>query len=128
MIPRYTRPVMATIWDAQTRCRIWFEIEAHAADAMAELGVIPKTAAKTIWEKGKEAKFDLARIEEIEREKERIKLDRERQGLEKTLSGIKGMNRLPDSVFVIDVRKEEIAVAVAGDFDAFATLLGDLPS
>ncbi len=45
--------------------------------------------------------------------KERIKLDRERQGLEKTLSGIKGMNRLPDSVFVIDVRKEEIAVAEA---------------
>jgi adenylosuccinate lyase len=68
MIPRYTGPAMAAIWNAQTRYRIWFEIEAHAADAMAELGVIPKTAAKTIWEKGKDARFDLARIEEIERE------------------------------------------------------------
>jgi adenylosuccinate lyase len=68
MIPRYTRPAMATIWDAQTRYRIWFEIEAHAADAMAELGIIPKAAAKTIWEKGKDAKFDIARIDQIERE------------------------------------------------------------
>jgi adenylosuccinate lyase len=59
---------MATIWDAQTRYRVWFEIEAHAADAMAELGVIPKAAAKTIWEKGKDVKFDIARIDEIERE------------------------------------------------------------
>ena len=68
MIPRYTRPAMAAIWDAQTRYRIWFEIEAHAADAMAELGIIPKAAAKTIWERGKDAKFDIARIDEIERE------------------------------------------------------------
>src|SRR5262245_1273254 len=68
MIPRYTRPEMAAIWDPQTRYRIWFEIEAHAADAMAGLGVIPKAAAKTIWEKGKKAKFDVARIDEIERE------------------------------------------------------------
>jgi adenylosuccinate lyase len=68
MIPRYTRPEMATIWDPQTRYRIWFEIEAHAADAMAELGVIPKAAAQEIWAKGKNAKFDVARIEEIERE------------------------------------------------------------
>jgi len=68
MIPRYTRPVMAAIWDPQTRYRIWFEIEAHAADAMAELGVIPRSAAKTIWEKGKAATFDIARIDEIERE------------------------------------------------------------
>jgi adenylosuccinate lyase len=68
MIPRYTRPEMAAIWDPQTRYRIWFEIEAHAADAMAELGVIPKAAAKTIWEKGKHAKFDVARIDAIERE------------------------------------------------------------
>ena len=68
MIPRYTRPEMATIWDPQTRYRIWFEIEAHAADAMAELGIIPKAAAKTIWEKGKHATFDLARIDAIERE------------------------------------------------------------
>jgi adenylosuccinate lyase len=59
---------MATIWDPQTRYRIWFEIEAHAADAMAELGVIPKAAAQEIWAKGKNAKFDVARIEEIERE------------------------------------------------------------
>jgi adenylosuccinate lyase len=68
MIPRYTRPAMAAIWDAQTRYRIWFEIEAYAADAMADLGIIPKAAAKTIWEKGKDTKFDIARIDEIERE------------------------------------------------------------
>jgi len=68
MIPRYTRPEMAAIWDPQTRYRIWFEIEAHAADAMAELGIIPKDAARTIWAKGKDAKFNVARIDEIERE------------------------------------------------------------
>jgi adenylosuccinate lyase len=68
MIPRYTRPEMAAIWDPQTRYRIWFEIEAHAADAMAELGIIPKAAAKKIWDKGKNATFDIARIDEIERE------------------------------------------------------------
>jgi adenylosuccinate lyase len=67
-IPRYTRPQMAAIWSPETRFRIWFEIEAHAADAMAELGMIPKDAAKTIWAKGKAAKFDAARVEEIERE------------------------------------------------------------
>ena len=67
-IPRYTRPLMAAIWSPETRFRIWFEIEAHAADAMAELGMIPKDAAKTIWEKGKAAGFDVARIEAIERE------------------------------------------------------------
>jgi adenylosuccinate lyase len=67
-IPRYTRPQMAAIWSPETRFRIWFEIEAHAADAMAELGLIPKRAAKTIWEKGKAAKFDIARIDAIERE------------------------------------------------------------
>ena len=68
MIPRYTRPEMASIWEPQTRFKIWFEIEAHAADALAELGVIPKEAAKTIWAKGKDATFDVARIDEIERE------------------------------------------------------------
>jgi adenylosuccinate lyase len=68
MIPRYTRPEMAAIWEPQTRFRIWFEIEAHAADAMAELGIIPKEAAKTIWAKGRNATFDVARIDEIERE------------------------------------------------------------
>jgi adenylosuccinate lyase len=68
MIPRYTRPAMAAIWDPQTRYRIWFEIEAHAADAMAELGIIPKDAAAAIWAKGKDAKFDVARIDAIERE------------------------------------------------------------
>ena len=68
MIPRYTRPEMAAIWSPQTRFRIWFEIEAHATDAMAELGIIPKGAAAKIWAKGKNAKFDIARIEDIERE------------------------------------------------------------
>jgi len=68
MIPRYTRPEMASIWEPQTRFRIWFEIEAHAADALAELGVIPKQAAKTVWEKARNVTFDVARIDEIERE------------------------------------------------------------
>jgi adenylosuccinate lyase len=68
MIPRYSRPEMAAIWTPQTRFRIWFEIEAHAADAMAELGMIPRAAAKKIWAKGKAAQFDIDRIDEIERE------------------------------------------------------------
>jgi adenylosuccinate lyase len=68
MIPRYTRPEMAAIWSPETRFRIWFEIEAHAADAMAELGIIPKAAAAQIWAKGNNARFDIARIEAIERE------------------------------------------------------------
>jgi adenylosuccinate lyase len=68
MIPRYTRPEMAAIWDPQTRFRIWFEIEAHAADALAGLGVIPKEAAKAIWAKAKDATFDIERIDAIERE------------------------------------------------------------
>jgi adenylosuccinate lyase len=67
-IPRYTRAQMAAIWSPETRFRIWFEIEAHAADAMAELGLIPKEAAKTIWQKGNAAQFDTGRIDEIERE------------------------------------------------------------
>jgi adenylosuccinate lyase len=68
MIPRYSRPEMTAIWSPETKFRIWFEIEAHAADALAELGVIPKAAAKTIWEKGGAAKFDVAKIDAIERE------------------------------------------------------------
>src|SRR5688572_4551116 len=68
MIPRYSRPEMTSIWDPETRFRIWFEIEAHAASAMAELGVIPHHAAKKIWDKGRNAKFDIARIDAIERE------------------------------------------------------------
>ena len=68
MIPRYSRPQMAAIWSPETKFRIWFEIEAHAADAMAELGIIPKEAAKTIWDKGGNAVFDVSRIDDIERE------------------------------------------------------------
>lgn len=68
MIPRYSRPEMALIWSPETRFRIWFEIEAHAAAGLAEIGVIPKQAAKVIWEKGNAATFDVARIDEIERE------------------------------------------------------------
>jgi len=68
MLSRYTRPEMAAIWEAQTRFKIWFEIEAHAADAQAELGVIPKEAAKVIWAKARDVIFDVARIDEIERE------------------------------------------------------------
>ena len=68
MIGRYSRPDMVAIWSPEARFRIWFEIEAHAADAMAELGIVPKEAAKKIWDKGKKAKFNIARIDEIERE------------------------------------------------------------
>ncbi len=67
MIPRYARPEMAALWSPETRYRIWFEIEAHAADAMAELGTIPKSAAAEIWAKGRDAVFDADRIDEIER-------------------------------------------------------------
>jgi adenylosuccinate lyase len=65
MIPRYSRAEMSDIWEPQNRFRIWFEIEAHACDAMAELGTIPKEAAKAIWERGA---FEPDRIDEIERE------------------------------------------------------------
>jgi len=65
MIPRYSRPEMTQIWEPENRFRIWFEIEAHACDAQAELGVIPKAAAEAVWEKGA---FEVARIDEIERE------------------------------------------------------------
>ena len=67
MIPRYSRPAMAAIWEPQTRFRIWFEIEAHACDALAEIGIIPKAAAATIWEKAGHVTFDVDRIDEIER-------------------------------------------------------------
>lgn len=65
MIPRYSRPEMVRIWEPENRFRIWFEIEAHACDAQAELGVIPKEAAAAVWARGK---WDIARIDEIERE------------------------------------------------------------
>ena len=68
MIPRYSRPEMTNIWTAENRFRIWFEIEAHAADALAELGVIPKDAAQKVWQKGRDAVFDVDRIDAIERE------------------------------------------------------------
>jgi adenylosuccinate lyase len=68
MIPRYARDKMVSIWSPETKFRIWFEIEAHATDALAELGVVPKEAAAKVWEKGKNATFDVARIDEIERE------------------------------------------------------------
>ena len=68
MIERYARKEMSEIWSAASKYRIWFEIEAHGCDALAELGVIPKEAAKNIWDKGGSAEFDVARIDEIERE------------------------------------------------------------
>jgi adenylosuccinate lyase len=67
MIPRYSRAEMTNIWSPETRFRIWFEIEAHATTALAELGVVPKEAAKVIWEKGSAATFYTNRIDEIER-------------------------------------------------------------
>ena len=65
MIPRYSRPTMAAIWAPETRFQIWFEIEAHACDAQAALGVIPKSAAKAVWKRGA---FEVERIDEIEKE------------------------------------------------------------
>ncbi len=67
MISRYARPAAVAIWSQETKYRIWFEIEAHAATKMAELGVIPQQAADAIWEKGRDAVFDADRIDEIER-------------------------------------------------------------
>jgi adenylosuccinate lyase len=65
VIPRYSRPEMVQIWAPETRFRIWFEIEAHAADAQAAMGVIPKAAAEAVW-KAKDVEFDVARIDAIE--------------------------------------------------------------
>lgn len=65
MIPRYSRPDMVAIWSPETKFRIWYEIEAHACDAMANLGVIPKENAEAVW-KAKDVEFDVARIDEIE--------------------------------------------------------------
>ena len=67
MIPRYSRPEMVAIWSPETKFRIWFEIEAHACDAQADLGVIPREAAQAVW-KAKDVEFDIDRIDEIERE------------------------------------------------------------
>ncbi len=66
MIPRYSRPEMVAIWSAETKYRIWFEIEAHATTQLANLGVVPKAAAEAVWAKGSTASFDVARIDEIE--------------------------------------------------------------
>lgn len=68
MIPRYSRQEMVDIWSPETKFRIWFEIEAHAATAQTELGIIPKAAAETVWAKGRDATFNVERIDEIERE------------------------------------------------------------
>src|SRR3712207_1772602 len=68
MIPRYSRPEMVAIWSPETKFRIWFEIEAHATTALADLGVVPREAAEIVWEKGSRAVFDVARIDAIERE------------------------------------------------------------
>ena len=65
MIPRYARPEMTAIWSPETKFRIWYEIEAHACDAQAELGVIPKENAAAVW-KARDVEFDVARIDEIE--------------------------------------------------------------
>ena len=65
MIPRYSRPEMTAVWSPEARFRIWFEIEAHACDALAELGIVPREAAKAVWERGA---YEISRIDEIERE------------------------------------------------------------
>ena len=65
MIPRYSRPEMAAIWSPESKYQIWYEIEAHACDAQAKLGVIPEEAAREVWKKGA---FEVDRIDAIERE------------------------------------------------------------
>ena len=67
MIPRYTRPEMAAIWSDQNKYKIWYLIEAHATEKLAELGVVPQSAVDAVW-KAKDVEFDVARIDEIERE------------------------------------------------------------
>ena len=67
MIPRYSRPEMVAIWSPETKFRIWYEIEAHACDAQADLGVIPKANAEAVW-KARDVEFDVARIDAIEAE------------------------------------------------------------
>ena len=71
MIPRYSRPQMSSIWAPETRFRIWFEIEAHALDAMAELGIVPKEAAAAVWERGA---FEVERIDAAHRLEQPIHL------------------------------------------------------
>src|SRR3954469_20427658 len=68
MVPRYSRPEMTAIWSPEGKFRIWFEIEAHATSALADLGVVPREAAERVWERGADAVFDVARIDAIERE------------------------------------------------------------
>jgi adenylosuccinate lyase len=75
MIPRYARPEMTAIWSQATKYRIWFEIEAHATDALAELGVVPKEAAKAIWDKGGTIAFDDADVEAIDAIEREVKHD-----------------------------------------------------
>ena len=82
MIPRYSRPDMKAIWEPETRFQIWLEIEAHACDAMAELGVVPKDAAQAIWDRGT---FEIDRIDEIEREED---LERVEEGRVRRLAGV----------------------------------------
>ena len=70
MIPRYSRPQMTNIWEASNKFRIWYEIEAHACDALAKIDIIPADAAKAVWENGNKPYTDerIARIDKIERE------------------------------------------------------------
>jgi adenylosuccinate lyase len=68
LVPRYSRPEMTAIWSPEGKFRIWFEIEAHATSALADLGVVPREAAERVWERGADAVFDVARIDAIERE------------------------------------------------------------
>ena len=75
MIPRYSRKVMTDIWSQASKYRIWFEIEAHATDALAELGVVPHSAAKAIWERGSRIAFDDADVERIDAIEREVKHD-----------------------------------------------------
>ena len=74
MIPRYSRPQMTSIWEPANKFRIWFEIEAHAADKLAELGVIPADSAKLVWEKG-DKPYTQDRIDRIDAVEAEVKHD-----------------------------------------------------
>src|SRR3954470_17485350 len=85
MVPRYARPEMSAIWSAESRYRIWFEIEAHALDAMAELGIVPPEAAATIWFADENSPpFDIARIDAIQKENRRHRIAFPAHGAQRT--------------------------------------------
>ena len=72
MIARYSRPEMVEIWSQAAKFKIWFEIEAYATEKLADLGVVPKSAAENIWKNAKDVEFDVAKIDAIEAEVKKL--------------------------------------------------------